>query len=296
MKPLISYYGGKQRLANKILPLLPAHMVYVEPFCGGAALLFSKPAPPNSRHYREVINDTDELLINLYQVAREQPEEFQYLVNWTPHSQAEFRQAIAICKNPSDYSKLEKAWAYYTNICNAFANKLNGGWGTSLVSQHQADKWNNKKARLPETLERLQRVTIACEDALRCIDRWDSAHTCFYIDPPYPDTNQGHYSGYTQENFKALLEKLETIQGSFVLSCYPNADVPKEWERFEFQATCSASGKGKTGNNRDRSAVIDSADLGDRTRTEVVWRCDRSSGVKRADVRRNLHVFQELAA
>ena len=43
MKTPISYYGGKQQLASKIVSLLPEHKIYCEPFIGGAAVLFAKP-------------------------------------------------------------------------------------------------------------------------------------------------------------------------------------------------------------------------------------------------------------
>ena len=67
-KPATSYYGGKQRMAHNVIPLLPKHTVYVEPFCGGATIMFKKPWPAvsNRDHYREVINDHDERLINFY--------------------------------------------------------------------------------------------------------------------------------------------------------------------------------------------------------------------------------------
>jgi DNA adenine methylase len=35
LKPLVSYYGGKQKIITKILPYLPKHKVFVEPFVGG---------------------------------------------------------------------------------------------------------------------------------------------------------------------------------------------------------------------------------------------------------------------
>ena len=39
MKTPISYYGGKQSLLKHILPLIPKHKIYVEPFFGGGAVL-----------------------------------------------------------------------------------------------------------------------------------------------------------------------------------------------------------------------------------------------------------------
>jgi DNA adenine methylase len=42
MKTPISYYGGKQQLAQVILRLIPKHRLYCEPFAGGAAVLFAK--------------------------------------------------------------------------------------------------------------------------------------------------------------------------------------------------------------------------------------------------------------
>jgi DNA adenine methylase len=50
----LTYYGGKQRLAAQIVALMPPHRVYLEPFAGGAAVLFAKPRAP-----RETLNDID---------------------------------------------------------------------------------------------------------------------------------------------------------------------------------------------------------------------------------------------
>lgn len=55
----------------------------------------------------------------------------------------------------------------------------------------------------------------------------------FYCDPPYPGSDQGHYSGYTQADFDRLIDAIQQAQGSFVLSCYPNQAVPSDWQRIE---------------------------------------------------------------
>ena len=61
----LTYYGGKQLLASRIIKLLPEHEGYVEPFCGGAAVFWRK--LPSKW---EVLNDSNRELINFYRQAR----------------------------------------------------------------------------------------------------------------------------------------------------------------------------------------------------------------------------------
>lgn len=244
MKALVSYYGGKQRISCHIIPHLRkiSHSVYCEPFCGGAAILFAKDwiVPSNHDDYREIINDTNEQLINLYRVCQTRYDEFLHLIQFTPYSESEYKKAKEIYKNPQDYDELWMAWAFYVNTFQSFANGINKGWGRGVKGRNKAATWNTKKCYLPQILERLSNVHISCCDALKCIKDWDSPQTLFYIDPPYPNTAQGHYSGYTQQDFEALIEVLKTIKGSFILSNYPNDTVPKDWKIIEIDAVMSA--------------------------------------------------------
>jgi hypothetical protein len=50
----------------------------------------------------------------------------------------------------------------------------------------------------------------------------DAPDAFFYLDPPYAGADQGHYGGYAQEGFDALLGLLEGIKGKFPLSSYRN--------------------------------------------------------------------------
>ncbi|CRL45672.1 DNA adenine methylase [Sodalis glossinidius str. 'morsitans'] len=75
--PMIPWVGGKRRLIKQILPHFPAHQCYVEPFCGGASLFFSK--PPSKV---EVLNDINGELMNLYRVVKVHLEEFMRQFKW----------------------------------------------------------------------------------------------------------------------------------------------------------------------------------------------------------------------
>lgn len=66
MTPPISYYGGKQKMLKHILPLIPTHKIYIEPFFGGGAVFFGK-----NPSEVEVINDLNSYVINFYNVLKD---------------------------------------------------------------------------------------------------------------------------------------------------------------------------------------------------------------------------------
>jgi len=254
LKPLLSYYGGKQRMMSKILPLFPGHSTYVEPFCGGATMLFGK-APSGA----EVINDLNKDLITLYRVAKTPGLRDQLVerLRATLYSKAEHQKAIAIYKNGGE-DDVTTAWALYVNGCMSFANKFNGGWGFDRQGgSKQVNAWRSKLAQLDEQLLRIESVYIECDDAIKIIKKYDRPSTLFYCDPPYVGTECGHYGGYLQSDLQALLDTLEGVQGSFVLSGYDNPAINPQWEHLTFDSSCSAAHGGQ-GHNRNR--------------TEHVWR------------------------
>jgi len=269
MRPPFSYYGGKQRLAPKIVPLLPPHTVYVEPYLGSGAVFFEKGIPAGaSTHYREVINDKNELLIGFFRVLQdpEQSRSLRERLAYTLYSRSEYARALALCKGPVDDPVL-MAWAWFVNISMSFAKKAGGGWGTGVITKNVADSFARAQARVNSYADRLRSVHIESEPALEVINRWDSPQTCFYVDPPYPETEQGHYGGFTQADFEQLLAALQDCQGAVVLSCYDNPAVPADWEKHQFEAVTSS--RGIVGADRDHAQA--SAARDDAGRTECVW-------------------------
>lgn len=274
MKPPISYYGGKQKIARKIIKLIPKHTVYVEPFAGGAAILFMKPdyRTNNQADYREVINDKDELLINFYRVLQDNPEPLINKLQLTLYSRAEHNKAKTILKNSNDYSALEKAWAYYVQIFQSFSTILFGVWRISTIEQNIANTWNNKVEGLGNYIKRMKGIHVESIDAIECIKKWDSPQTLFYCDPPYMNANQGYILKYSLEQQQELIDTLNNIQGSFLLSGYDdeNIIISDNWERFSFEAFCSASGQGIRRSDKTKKATKE--EIGNRKRIEVVWR------------------------
>jgi DNA adenine methylase len=267
LKPLISYYGGKQRLAAKILQYFPPHSVYVEPFAGGAALLFAKPVLPvtNTAHYCELLNDTSDLLINMYRVAIERRDEFALKIQATLFSQSDHRRAKTICKQPEEHNELDRAWAYYVSIQFSFSRILGAAWVMGMHFKNKAATHHQKKLRIQSTLDRLSCVAVSCDDAIRCIKRNDSPQTLFYCDPPYPNARQGHYRGYTLEHWEELCDALDNAKGSYVLSNYAQPIEPKSaQQRIEMKASMCARNKATASAGTDYS------------RTEILWVCDRS--------------------
>jgi len=81
----LAYIGGKNRLAAKIISLLPKHTAYVEPFAGGAQVFFHK--RPSEV---EVLNDLDGEIVNLLRVCQWHHEELIRYLKYTVVSRSWF--------------------------------------------------------------------------------------------------------------------------------------------------------------------------------------------------------------
>ncbi|MDT8337183.1 MAG: DNA adenine methylase [Candidatus Izemoplasmatales bacterium] len=81
IKTPITYYGGKQSMIKDILPLIPKHKLYVEPFFGGGAVFWAK-----EKSNTEVINDVNMNIVNFYEVLKHSYFELRKKIEATPHS------------------------------------------------------------------------------------------------------------------------------------------------------------------------------------------------------------------
>lgn len=255
IKPPLTYYGGKQTLAPLIISLIPDHILYGEVFAGGLAVLYNK--EPSKA---EVINDTNGELMNFYRVLKSSYPRLQKLVSATLHSREAFRQAMVINGNPDMFDPVKRAWAIWVISSMSFAAKLNGPFGFDKTSNCTSKKIANKRLSFSRDLaDRLAYVQIECADALYVIRSRDHAGAFFYIDPPYVGSDCGHYKGYTEADFEALLGLLSQIKGKFLLSSYPSELLDRYCRKFRWQQLTRnmlVTVNTKSGNQKEKTEVL----------------------------------------
>lgn len=230
IKPPVTYYGGKQRLAPLIVSLIPPHEVYCEPFFGGGAVFFCKPPSP-----LEIINDLDERVVTFYEVCKSDFPLLRDLIQRTPASRAVHRRTAHILKNPEGFSSVRRAWAFWVQANLSFSAKLLGGYGYAVKGAPMAKRLIGKKLSFNRRLrDRFDLVDIECNDALQVIRSRDSESTFFYLDPPYFNSDCGHYCGYLEADFTKLLETLQSVKGKWLMSSYPSAILAEFKQRLNW--------------------------------------------------------------
>jgi len=116
MKTPLSYYGGKQQLASKIVSLIPEHKIYCEPFIGGAAVFFRK-APSEVE------------IINFYEVLQRDFSALQYEISISLHSRKLHQHARVVYENPDMFDRIKRTWAVWMLGNCSFDNNFIAGFG-----------------------------------------------------------------------------------------------------------------------------------------------------------------------
>ncbi|MBU2827841.1 DNA adenine methylase [Acidithiobacillus ferriphilus] len=252
------YLGGKSRMVNTIIPLLPPHTTYIEPFSGAANILLAK--KPSQV---EVLNDESGLLVNFFRVLQDPIQSAALLdrLEYTPYARMEYALALERLDDPDP---VMKAWAFFTAQCQGISGggSLGGrnanNWGYSRTAD-QAQSFRGHVEKLPAIAERLLEVQIEHSDGVEVIRRWDAPDTLFYIDPPYADSTRTNKKGCAayhceidDDGQQTLVDALLRLQGGAILSGYrttlyrPLEDAG--WERREFAVDLSAAARVRTFN------------------------------------------------
>jgi len=203
--------GGKHQLKARIIPLIPPHKTYVEPFAGAASVFWAKPRSPV-----EVLNDLDVDLMRFYKAlpgvdhcdVHTLGQDFPTLVaKQGQQAPCEFLAGV---------------------MCSFGGNRRSTTVGRQPCFRNAPTFHQN----LPRYKERLQGVRLHNEDWKTTTQRYDASDTFFYFDPPYHDMTTPHDYKHSQDQLVRLADALPRLKGKWLLSYSDNPEVRAAFQGF----------------------------------------------------------------
>jgi DNA adenine methylase len=212
----LSYIGGKNRLAKRVIEIFPEHTTYVEAFAGGAQVFFHK--EPSKV---EVLNDLDGEIVNFFRVCQQHYEELLRYFKYVVVSRKWFDLLRAT--DAATLTDIQRAARCLYVLRNSFASRVDH----PNYQRHVIQPPGFNPQRLPELIEnahkRLQRVQLECQPYEEVVKRFDRPTTLFYLDPPYWGKKLYRHN-LGEADFEKLAGQLKKIRGKFILSLN---DVPE---------------------------------------------------------------------
>ena len=244
----LPYIGGKNRLAKMIISLLPQHITYVEPFAGGAQVLFHKP-PSNV----EVLNDLDYDIVNFFRVCQWH---FDELIRYLRYGLASRKlHELHLATNPDTLTDIQRAGRFFYLQKNSFGGlvlKQGFHYGVTHPQNYNPD-------RIPEIIEqahkRLARVQIESLPYDQVLQKYDRPTTVFYLDPPYWERKLYRHN-FTEQDFIDLERRLHDIKGKFLLSLDDHPEVRKLFQHWHLMPVDIAYTAQRTVGKRFRELLI----------------------------------------
>ncbi len=172
------------------------------------------------------------------------------------HSRELFKMAKVVYEHPDLFTDVKRAWAFWTMANQSFSSSFES-WGYANDNAKEKTLSNKRDAFTIEYAIRLELVQIESNDALKVIERCDTADAFFYLDPPYCNSHQGHYKGYSTVEFTLLLERLSSIKGKFLLSSYPSEILEGYISKFGWRSDSFSKPVGVTKNtSKSKTEVL----------------------------------------
>ena len=204
-----------------ILPLIPEHRIYIEPFAGSASIAFAKPPAAFS-----VLNDLDGLTcetLDMLKYAPERAESYPEI-----NSIEEAKEFFATMPStPQEWI----TWHMIRTSCG-----YNGNPVREPKNIYRKLSVRRKAKVIPALKAKLKSSVITSTDYAVAIRDYDCADAFIFLDPPYENTHKNF--GYAEDkdfDFERLVTVLRGIKGKFLMTLN---DSPRIRELFaEFHIT-----------------------------------------------------------
>lgn len=228
VSPIVKWVGGKRQLLDDIMPLIPKHSTYVEPFVGGAAVLFEL------QPKKAIINDYNSELINVYNIIKSKPEELINILedHKEKNSEEHFYETRALDRDIlfNELTDIEKAARiiYLNKTCynGLYRVNLSGQFNTPYGKYKNPNIVNASTIRAVSKYFNNNNIRIDTGDYKNALKGLRKG-AFVYFDPPYvPISTSSSFTGYTeggfslenQEELKKQCDKLNARGINFLLS------------------------------------------------------------------------------
>jgi len=207
-------------MVKRILPLIPPHRVYVEPFVGAGHVFWAK-VPSEV----EVINDLDPRLIKWYQDLKMRD---RFSCNMTPNREKFYQiraktGALDFC----DYLHLLK----FSYGCK--------GRTYSPSKLVRCLEWDDPSTcsvtrlagNFDEFRDRLSHVRILKKDYRTILKEFDGVDTFFYLDPSFHELSCPYVSCETSP--RQIADAVGSLRGKWLLSYNDHPDVREAFKGYK---------------------------------------------------------------
>ena len=232
-KPLINYYGGKQRVADRILKKMPKHNNFIEPFVGGGAVYWA-----NTESKKFVINDLNKDIHKLYKTSKNSPQRVKSC-NLNDMNRNKFNRL----KNKPNKSACE--------VMQMFKHSF-GGNGTSY-----ADKGGKTMNNLMKDShsKKLKNTKVFNEDFKKIAKRYDKKGVVQYWDPPYVKGSDGYQTkGVTPKEVCDCAKELKNAK--LIISYDNNPKVRKACKGLKFGSISFDYSASEKNNGKHKELLI----------------------------------------
>jgi len=238
VKAPFKWVGSKTKSLEYILPHLPYHTSYIEPFGGSGAILLARHACD-----LDVFNDRYNGITDFYKCLKN-PSMLKRLIEYLDpiiHSRELFYTFRKNWHEMPDIVIRAAQWYYIIHFSfNAKGVTFARGTGSRCKF---SDSLSRQLKNFPIIHLRLKNTVIENMDWSNCIKDYDNHDAVFYLDPPYIGVYKGTYAHEMShiEHIK-MLEVIMKMKGFVALSGYANElyDSYKWSNRIEWVSSQNA--------------------------------------------------------
>jgi len=239
------WLGSKAGMLDIILPNIPPHEHYVEPFAGAATVFLAKPLARLN-----TINDRDDNIVAFFRVLQD-PQKTKALLRrlkYTPYSRSEYRRACLLLSSGRPLDDVVRAWAFYVaqsmSVSHSYYYDPRGtGFGQSRRATTVTYlSYLGRIRRLLIIASKMRMAQIENDDGVRLMEKVDSPEAFMFVDPPYIASTVRlkttiYSSDYDNSLHERLMDFLLRAKSKIMLASYPcefyDSLLDKGWTRID---------------------------------------------------------------